>query len=138
MYRLGYFPNLSSHPRIAGSSLIVIQRRGLELSSLRAIALVQTAQHDLVSAHTTTDFKKTGHPVRSGVLKLEIGRLVVGRVTTSEPQLLYVSFFCFDRKRSNMRGIAPILLEKQRNGIKAACSIQEVNLADPEAARLSA
>ena len=35
-------------------------------------------------------FKRTGHPVRSAVLKLEIGGLVVGSVTTSEYPLLYV------------------------------------------------
>jgi hypothetical protein len=37
-------------------------------------------------------FKRTGHPVRSAIHKLEIGRLVVGWVTTSEYLLLYV--FC--------------------------------------------
>ena len=36
--------------------------------------------------------KKTGHPVRSAIHKLQIGRLVVGWVTTSESLLLYV--FC--------------------------------------------
>ena len=42
-------------------------------------------------------FKKIGHPVRSAVLKLEIGGLVVGSVTTSEYLLLYVFFLssCF-------------------------------------------
>ncbi len=41
--------------------------------------------------------KKTGHPVCSGILKLQIGRLVVGWVTTSEYLLLYVlgSLFLF-------------------------------------------
>ena len=34
--------------------------------------------------------KRTGHPVRSAIHKLEIGRLVVGWVTTSEYLLLYV------------------------------------------------
>ena len=33
---------------------------------------------------------KTGHPVRSGVLKQSTGCVVVGWVTTSEFQLLYV------------------------------------------------
>ena len=37
---------------------------------------------------------KTGHPVRSAIHKLEIGRLVVVCVTTSESLLLYV-FACF-------------------------------------------
>ena len=37
--------------------------------------------------------KGTGHPVRSAIHKLEIGRSVVGWVTTSESLLLYV--FCF-------------------------------------------
>ena len=36
--------------------------------------------------------KRKGHPVRSAILKLQIGRLVVGWVTTSEYPLLYV--FC--------------------------------------------
>jgi hypothetical protein len=36
--------------------------------------------------------KRTGHPVRSAIHKLEIGGLVVGWVTTSEYPLLYV--FC--------------------------------------------
>ncbi len=34
--------------------------------------------------------QKTGHPVRSAIHKLLIGRLVVGSVTTSESLLLYV------------------------------------------------
>ena len=39
---------------------------------------------------------KTGHPVRSGVLKHSTGCVVVGWVTTSEFQLLYVPIsFCF-------------------------------------------
>jgi hypothetical protein len=38
----------------------------------------------------------TGHPVRSGVLKPLIGRLVVEPVTISEYLLLYV-FYVFDR-----------------------------------------
>jgi len=38
-------------------------------------------------------FKRTGHPVRSAIHKLEIGRLVVGWVTTSEYLLLYVFAF---------------------------------------------
>ena len=36
---------------------------------------------------------RTGHPVRSAILKHQIGRSVVGWVTTSESLLLYV--FCF-------------------------------------------
>ena len=36
---------------------------------------------------------RTGHPVRSGVLKHSTGCVVVGWVTTSEFQLLYVQFF---------------------------------------------
>ena len=35
--------------------------------------------------------RDTGHPVRSAIHKLEIGRLEVGWVTTSESLLLYVS-----------------------------------------------
>ena len=34
--------------------------------------------------------RKTGHPVRSAIHKPQIGRLVVGWVTTSESLLLYV------------------------------------------------
>jgi len=37
----------------------------------------------------------TGHPVRSAIHKLLIGRLVVGSVTTSESLLLYVFFIFF-------------------------------------------
>ncbi len=37
--------------------------------------------------------QKTGHPVRSAIHKLVIGRLVVGSVTTSESLLLYVFAF---------------------------------------------
>ncbi|KUJ11655.1 uncharacterized protein LY89DRAFT_758432, partial [Mollisia scopiformis] len=37
--------------------------------------------------------RKTGHPVRSAIHKSQIGRLVVGWVTTSEYLLLYVLFF---------------------------------------------
>jgi hypothetical protein len=37
--------------------------------------------------------ERTGHPVRSAIHKLEIGRLVVGWVTTSEYLLLYVFVF---------------------------------------------
>ena len=37
--------------------------------------------------------KGTGHPVRSAIHKLEIGRSVVGWVTTSESLLLYVFEF---------------------------------------------
>ena len=36
--------------------------------------------------------RKTGHPVRSAIHKPQIGRLVVGWVTTSESLLLYVLF----------------------------------------------
>ena len=35
---------------------------------------------------------RTGHPVRSAILKHQIGRSVVGWVTTSESLLLYVIF----------------------------------------------
>ena len=34
--------------------------------------------------------ERIGHPVRSAIHKLQIGRLVVGWVTTSEYLLLYV------------------------------------------------
>jgi hypothetical protein len=39
--------------------------------------------------------EKIGHPVRSAIHKLQIGRLVVGWVTTSEYLLLYVFVFFF-------------------------------------------
>ncbi len=44
---------------------------------------------------TTYDHRhqRTGHPVRSAIHKLVIGRLVVGSVTTSESLLLYVFAF---------------------------------------------
>ncbi len=39
--------------------------------------------------------QKTGHPVRSAIHKLVIGRLVVGSVTTSESLLSVVCFWLF-------------------------------------------
>jgi len=39
--------------------------------------------------------RRIGHPVRSAIHKPQIGRLVVGWVTTSEYLLLYVFFFAF-------------------------------------------
>jgi hypothetical protein len=39
--------------------------------------------------------RRTGHPVRSAIHKPQIGRLVVGWVTTSEYLLLYVFFAVF-------------------------------------------
>ena len=39
--------------------------------------------------------KKTGHPVRSAIHKLEIGKLVLGWVTTRESLLSYVFLFLF-------------------------------------------
>ena len=52
---------------------------------------------DLESRTFTYDhrLKKTGHPVRSAIHKLEIGRLVVGWVTTSESLLSYVFWVFF-------------------------------------------
>ena len=47
----------------------------------------------LISVTYDHRFKKKGHPVRSAVLKFEIGGLVVGSVTTSEYPLLYVFDF---------------------------------------------
>ena len=38
--------------------------------------------------------RRIGHPVRSAIHKPQIGRLVVGWVTTSESLLLYVFSFC--------------------------------------------
>ena len=53
----------------------------------------------IYSIHVYTDtydhrLLRTGHPVRSAILKQQIGRSVVGWVTTSESLLLYVSH-CF-------------------------------------------
>ena len=45
--------------------------------------------------HIYTDPRDTGHPVRSAIHKLEIGRSVVGWVTTSESLLLYVFWVSF-------------------------------------------
>jgi hypothetical protein len=47
--------------------------------------------------HCTYDhrLKNIGHPVRSAIHKLQIGRLVVGWVTTSEYLLLYVFLFFY-------------------------------------------
>src|SRR3954452_14619814 len=39
--------------------------------------------------------RRIGHPVRSAIHKPQIGRLVVGWVTTSEYLLLYVFFWLF-------------------------------------------
>ena len=39
--------------------------------------------------------RRIGHPVRSAIHKPQIGRLVVGWVTTSESLLLYVFLFYF-------------------------------------------
>jgi hypothetical protein len=42
--------------------------------------------------------RRIGHPVRSAIHKPQIGRLVVGWVTTSEYLLLYVFDFCLKGK----------------------------------------
>jgi hypothetical protein len=57
-------------------------------------------QHCIVQRRYTTStydhrLERTGHPVRSAIHNLEIGRLVVGWVTTSEYLLLYVFAFHF-------------------------------------------
>src|SRR5690242_4158483 len=51
----------------------------------------------LKSTTVTYDHRleRIGHPVRSAIHKLQIGRLVVGWVTTSEYLLLYVFVFFF-------------------------------------------
>ena len=54
--------------------------------SSRAYSTYSTYDHRLV---------RTGHPVRSAILKHQIGRLVVGWVTTSESLLLYVFLLRF-------------------------------------------
>ena len=59
---------------------------------------------------------KTGLPVRSAVLKPQVGMLVVGSVTTSESVLLYVFFFGFFLiQLSEAICFAPVLL-RSRNG----------------------
>jgi hypothetical protein len=47
---------------------------------------------NIVLFHTTYDhrLRRIGHPVRSAIHKPQIGRSVVGWVTTSESLLLYV------------------------------------------------
>ena len=52
-------------------------------------SLKQHRSHHLMEQYLH-DQRDTGHPVRSAIHKLEIGRLVVGWVTTSESLLLYV------------------------------------------------
>jgi hypothetical protein len=70
----------------------------LEVQSV--IPILRKSTH-LKSMDTSTSstydhrFKRIGHPVRSAIHKLEIGRLVVGWVTTSEYLLLYVFFLLF-------------------------------------------
>jgi 4-hydroxybenzoate polyprenyltransferase len=61
--------------------------------SLLSLATIYTETTPLYITYDHR-FKRTGHPVRSAIHKLEIGRLVVGWVTTSEYLLLYV-FFAF-------------------------------------------
>ena len=50
-----------------------------------------------LGADSTYDhrLRRIGHPVRSAIHKPQIGRLVVGWVTTSESLLLYVFRFYF-------------------------------------------
>jgi hypothetical protein len=45
--------------------------------------------------------RRIGHPVRSAIHKPQIGRLVVGWVTTSEYLLLYVFGFFFGLTRTS-------------------------------------
>jgi hypothetical protein len=63
--------------------------------SLLSLATIYTETTPLYITYDHR-FKRTGHPVRSAIHKLEIGRLVVGWVTTSEYLLLYVFFCPFD------------------------------------------
>ena len=54
--------------------------------------------------------RRNGHPVRSAIHKPQIGRLVVGWVTTSEYLLLYVFFpSFFSRPLSEMPLLLPLL-----------------------------
>ena len=68
---------------------------------VQPIVLILWKSTHLKSVNTPTSstydhrFKRIGHPVRSAIHKLEIGRLVVGWVTTSEYLLLYVIFWLF-------------------------------------------
>ena len=49
--------------------------------------------------------RKTGHPVRSAIHKPQIGRLVVGCVTTSEYLLLYVFFWFWFQSSFGLAGL---------------------------------
>jgi hypothetical protein len=53
--------------------------------------------NNVISVTYDHRLRNTGHPVRSALHKSQIGRLVVGWVTTSEYLLLYVFCFCFKR-----------------------------------------
>ena len=49
--------------------------------------------HKILTVTYDHRLRRIGHPVRSAIHKPQIGRLVVGWVTTSESLLLYVFFF---------------------------------------------
>jgi hypothetical protein len=53
--------------------------------------------------------RRTGDPVRSRILKPQIGRLVVGWVTTSEYLLLYVFYFFFRFSNYNLKFSASLV-----------------------------
>ena len=58
--------------------------------------------------------RRIGHPVRSAIHKPQIGRLVVGWVTTSEYLLLYVFFFfwlfCLNKTPASVSLVTVFLL----------------------------
>ena len=60
----------------------------------------------------------TGHPVRSAIHKPQIGRLVVGWVTTSEYLLLYVFLFvnCSGQLTTHYGKESPLLFDGNENG----------------------
>ena len=71
-------------------------------------------------------FKRTGHPVRSAVLKLEIGGLVVGSVTTSEYPLLYVFDFIFAEHFTSSTSLLSIIIPCAPRPSSSASSLQQV------------
>ena len=78
----------------------------------RSIVLIVWSQSLYFNMRVTVTYdhrlESTGHPVRSAIHKLQIGRLVVGWVTTSEYLLLYVFFGGFYFNFQSTKGRAKI------------------------------
>ena len=64
-------------------------------AQIQAISCAFIGQTSTITVTYDHRLRRIGHPVRSAIHKLQIGRLVVGWVTTSEYLLLYVFFFAF-------------------------------------------